>query len=56
MVEALVTLFVVVFAAIVLYGHVLVAQALLGRKDGAETPAREREAEPRAQAQLRQVG
>ena len=55
MVEALVTLSVVVFVAIVLYGHVLVALALLGRKDGAETPARER-AKPRAQAQLHRAG
>lgn len=56
MVEALVTLSVVVFVAIVLYGHVLVALALLGRKDGAEAPVRECEAKPRAQAQLHRAG
>jgi len=58
MIEAIATLFVVGFVALAVYGHVLVARALLGHRDGEAKAARSREpqAETRSQAQLRKAG
>jgi hypothetical protein len=45
LIETIVTLFIAGFVAIAGYGHLLVARALLGHKDGAAETAREHEAE-----------
>ena len=50
LIEIIVTAFVVGFVALAAYGHVLVARAMLGRKDGETKP------ETRPRERLRRAG